>query len=300
MTTSDADQGTPWRTFFVEAKERFVGARVEDPEISARRIIEEVSGFEGPEFALGLDKLATVRGVAKFDEMVARRLAGEPLQYVVGRWGFRFLDLMVDDRVLIPRPETETVAQLGLDEAARLAGLASPLTLIDLGGGSGAIGLSLAYETKHTEVWISDVSPDAVSVIRANLAGLGNRATRVRVVEGSWFEPLPPELMGTVAVIVSNPPYVADDEQLPSAVDEWEPRRALRSGPTGLEDLLHIVREAPRWLRSDGALVLEMAPHQIKSIAATASELFSDVEVHVDLSGRERAVVARHRRYDAN
>lgn len=296
MTTSDDDQGTPWLAFFVEAKERFANAQVEDPEISARRIIEEVSGFEGAEFVLGLDTLATVRGVAKFDEMVARRLKGEPLQYVVGRWGFRNLDLMVDSRVLIPRPETETVAQLGLDEAARLAGLASPLTLVDLGGGSGAIGLSLAYETKHTEVWISDISPDAVSVLRANLAGLGNRATGVRVVEGSWFEPLPQELLGTIGVIVSNPPYVADDEQLPPVVDEWEPSGALRSGPTGLEDLLHIVTEAPRWLRSDGALVLEMAPHQTKSIAAAASELFVEVEVHTDLSGRERAVVARHRR----
>jgi len=183
VTTSEGGtsaEGTPWREFYLEAKQRFTSAGVSDPEVSARRIVEEASGFEGAEFAIGLDEFATVRGVTQFDKMIARRLAGEPLQYVVGRWGFRNLDLMVDERVLIPRPETELVAQLAIDEAARLEGRAAPLTLVDLGGGSGAIGLSLALETKRTEIWITDVSSDAVSVIRANLPGIGQRATAVR------------------------------------------------------------------------------------------------------------------------
>ena len=197
--------------------------------------------------------------------------------------------------MLIPRPETEVVAGLALDEAARLQGKASPLTLVDLGGGSGAIGLSLASETKGTEVWITDVSVDAVSVIRANLAGIGQRATGVRVVEGSWFEALPAELAGTLAVVVSNPPYIADDEKLMELVDDWEPRGALRSGPTGLEDLNHLVDQASSWLRTDGALVLEMAPHQTAEIAERAKRFFVEVEIHDDLSGRPRAVVARHR-----
>ncbi|MEZ5339879.1 MAG: methyltransferase [Acidimicrobiales bacterium] len=161
--------------------------------------------------------------------------------------------------------------------------------------GSGAIGLSLAVETKGSEVWITDITDEAVSVIRANLIGIGRPATSVRVVQGSWFDALPVELAGTLAVVVSNPPYVADDETLPPLVDQWEPRTALRSGPTGLEDLELIVDQAPRWLRRDGALVLEMAPHQTEAIADRAATYFAEVEIHNDLTGRARAVVARHR-----
>ncbi len=149
--------------------------------------------MEGIELMLGLDEPATVRGVARLDAMVARRSTGEPLQYVLGRWGFRLLDLMIDRRVLIPRPETEIVAERALDELRRLDPDDIPV-VVDLGTGSGAIGLSLAREHGSAEVWITDVSTDALDVARANLAGLGRHGSRVRAVEGSWFEPLPVEL----------------------------------------------------------------------------------------------------------
>ena len=247
----------------------------------AHRIVEEVTGAEPGRLHAVLADPATERGVARFDAMVARRLTGEPLQYVLGRWGFRTLDLMVDSRVLIPRPETEVVAGLAIDVLTeRGRGLDRELLVADLGTGSGAIALSVAVEC-------------AWGVARANLTGIGRAAPRVSLHEGAWFEALPATAEGTLDMIVSNPPYVADDEQLPTVVGEWEPQTALRAGPDGLDDLRHIVDHAPAWLAVGGALVLEMAPDQTATGAGWADDAGLAAAVHEDLAGRPRAVVAR-------
>ena len=233
------------------------------------------------------------RSLAFFDAMVARRAAGEPLQYVVGSWGFRRLDLLVDRRVLIPRPETEMVVEAALGELARLGGD----VVVDLGTGSGAIALSMAVEARPSEVWATDSSADALAVARANLAGVGGRgATCVRLVEGNWFGALPAELRGRVDLVVSNPPYVAEPEvaDLPPEVAGHEPRAALVGGPTGLEQVARIVAEAPGWLASPGALVVELAPAQASAASALARDAgFADVDVRPDLAGRLRTLVAR-------
>lgn len=346
----EADGATvPWRSFLREATETLRAAGFESPESDARRIVEQASGFEGAELALGLSEPATVRGVTAFDAMMARRLAGEPLQYVVGRWGFRTLDLMVDRRVLIPRPETEIVAGVAIDEVARIAQLAAgepaagadpsgtdgaartlpggsdaglgrvleveqrppthgsvagearvreepgrPLVVVDLGTGSGAIGLSVAVERPDVHVVLTDASAEALAVAQANLAGIGRAATRVRIAEGDWFAALPAELLGAVDVVVSNPPYVAADDDLPAEVADWEPTSALIAPEAGLAHLRVIVAGATSWLRPGGSLVLEMAPTQTEMIAALAGERgYVDVEIVDDLTGRPRIVRAR-------
>jgi release factor glutamine methyltransferase len=234
--------------------------------------------------------------------MVERRLAGEPLQYVLGSWAFRTLDLFVDPRVLIPRPETEVVAGHALAEAdrlragreARLRAGGETVRVADLGTGSGAIGLAVAAERPWTEVWLTDVDADALAVARANLAGVGRVGTRVTVSEGAWFDALPDG--ARFDVVVSNPPYVAADEVLPPEVADWEPASALVSGPTGREALEHLVLQAPRWLAPGGALVLELAPHQAEALRRHAAALgYADVEVHPDLTGRDRVLVCRVR-----
>lgn len=290
MTAPDGERaGTvTWRELLVEARQLLGSAR------DARRIVERASGFEGAQHHLHLDDAVTVRSAAHFEQMVCRRAGGEPLQYVLGAWGFRTLDLYVDERVLIPRPETETVVEVAMVELRRL-GRRAPV-VVDLGTGSGAIALSLAREVPGAEVWGVDRSPEALAVARANLAGLGRAGTGVRLAEGSWFEPLPSMLRGRVDLIVSNPPYVADREvaDLPPEVARWEPRAALVSGPTGLEQITAIVEEAPRWLSQPGALVVEIAPHQRE--AATALALgagFDPVDVRPDLAGRARVLVGR-------
>jgi len=230
----------------------------------------------------------------KFVALVDRRAAGEPLQYVLGRWAFRRLDLFVDRRVLIPRPETEVVAGVAIEELTRLGGRR---VAVDLGTGSGAIALAIADEVAGADVWAADSSLDALAVARANLAGAGGKvARRVQLCEGEWYGALPDELRGQVDVIVSNPPYVADSEQLPPEVRDWEPACALFAGPRGTECLEAIVDGAGDWLAPLGALVLEIAPHQSEAMRGRCEGAgFTEVEVHSDLAGRHRAVLARRR-----
>ncbi|MDH3707576.1 MAG: peptide chain release factor N(5)-glutamine methyltransferase [Acidimicrobiia bacterium] len=284
-----ADDGTiAWRELYDEARDQ-LAAVGDTPDVDARRIVEAASGHEGADFALGMSELVTERGMARFDAMLARRLRGEPLQYVVGRWGFRTLDLAIDQRVLIPRPETETVVEVALSELDRAGGH----RVLDLGTGSGAIALSIAVEREETEVWAVERSADAVVVARANLAGVGRAATRVRIVEGSWFEALDPALEGTFDLIVSNPPYVAADDPLPAVVADWEPAEALIPGPAGTEAIAAIVTAAPRWLRAGASLVVELAPPQSSWAVDAAAGAGLAAEVLPDLHGRDRVLVAR-------
>lgn len=281
-----------WRQLRGEAVARLAEAGVDDPEQEVRWIAERASGRTAAEQTAHLDTPATGREVAFVDQMVARRAAGEPLQYVLGRWAFRTLDLLVDRRVLIPRPETEVVAGLAIDAAAALD---RPAVVADLGTGSGAIALSLAAERwPHIEVWATDASADALSVARANLAGLGRRAGVVRLVEGDWFAALPAELAGRLDVVVSNPPYVPDGDPLPAEVAEWEPASALRAGPDGLADVRRIVAAAPAWLAPGGVLVVEIGDTQGEAARALALDAgLVDGRVEPDLAGRPRALVAR-------
>ncbi len=255
-------------------------------------MVERASGWDGFELLSRLDDLVPARSEGHVQAMVGRRTNGEPLQYVLGRWQFRSLDLLVDRRVLIPRPETEMVAEAALAELARVG--RAPL-IVDLGTGSGAIGLSLASEVPEARVWATDVSTAALAVARANLTGLGTRtATRVRLAGGNWWKALPDELRGTVDLVVANPPYVAADEALPPEVTDWEPESALRAGSAGLEALQVVVGQARQWLRRPGVLVAEVAPHQAPAVVALAVHAgFAEVEMKPDLTGQPRALVAR-------
>lgn len=286
------DGTVSWRELLAEA-EAVLGGRPGGA-LDARRIVEDVAGATGAELLDVLDDLVTVRGVARFDALVARRRAGEPLQYVLGHWAFRRLDLFVDRRVLIPRPETELVAEITLAEVDRIARSRTPVRVADLGTGSGALALAVASERAVTEVWATDVSDEALAVARANLAALGRSATRVRIGAGSWFAALPADLAGRLDVIVSNPPYVADGDVLDPEVADWEPGLALRAGPRGLDALEVVVAGAGRWLAEDGALVVELAPDQAHVVADLArASGFDAVDVLTDLTGRDRIVRAR-------
>ncbi len=291
-----------WRDLLEETRGRLAAGPVEVGPEEARWIVEEVTGLAAADLLRSLDSPATVRGVARLDALVARRLAGEPLQYVLGHWPFRALDLLVDARVLIPRPETEGVVDAALAALARGGGgsavdgapaLGGAPVVVDLGTGSGAIGLSLAWEVPAADVWLVERAPGAAAVARANLVALGRAGRRVRLVEGSWFEPLPDALRGGVDLVVSNPPYVAADEALPDVVEDWEPGEALVSGPTGLEAIELIVAAAPTWLRPGGALVVEIGETQGPAVLALAAAAdLTDAVIHLDLAGRPRTLVA--------
>ncbi len=279
-----------------------VGSRQE-----ATWIVAHVAGAG----ADGADDPTAVRAAAL--ALAERRAGGEPLQYVLGTWAFRTLELAVDRRVLIPRPETEQVVEVALGELLRVAAGRTgdgPLVCVDLGTGSGAIALSLATEgagrvaPTRLEVWGTDRSDDALDVARVNLAAVGERdpaaAARVTLAEGSWFDALPGRLARRVDLVVSNPPYVAEEElaSLDPTVREWEPLGALvaprgASGVAGMAEVEAVVTGAGRWLRPGGALVVELAPSQAYGAIDVARRSgFTPVGTARDLAGRLRMLVA--------
>ena len=269
---------------------------VQHGRVHARWLCEEASGAFGDEFTDIVREPVTERSMAHLDHMLARLVAGEPIQYVLGHWSFRHLDLLVDQRVLIPRPETEQVAERAIAFARSLRGT-DPLVCADLGTGSGAIGLSLLAELPRgsATVWLTDLSSDALDVARANGAGLGMAGAGARYAQGSWFEALPSELCGALDVVVSNPPYIAEhDPRVDESVRAWEPHGALYSGADGLDAVRAIARGAAEWLRPGGALVLEIGTGQ----GAAVAELLRDaglveVAVESDLAGHDRVASAR-------
>lgn len=289
-------------------REQFAAAGVPEPEVCARRIAAEAGGTSAAEVALAPQTPMTVRMVAHADAMAARRVAGEPLQYVLGSWGFRKLDLAVDSRALIPRPETEVVAGTAIDWLNGRARHRHPsgLNVADLGTGCGAIAMSIAHEVPDARVFATDSSADALALAAANLAGLGSAASRVSLHRGDWFEALggvqDPHAEGRVAgpvrgrldLVVSNPPYVAEGEPLAPEIGDWEPHAALYAGPDGLSAVREIVREARSWLAPGGQLVVEVASDQGSAVAAVAEARgYERVRIERDLAGLERVLVAK-------
>jgi release factor glutamine methyltransferase len=295
-----------WRELRAVARTELADRGIGPADAEARFLVERASGHDAAEWLDIADSAASERGIREVREMLRRRLGGEPLQYVLGGWEFRGLDLFVDRRVLIPRPETEYVVEVALEEAARLGLRRSRrrLALVesghsaiaaDIGTGSGAIAIALAAELPDVEVWATDVSDDALAVARANIAGCA--ATRVRIADtGPWFDPLPARLRGSLQLIVSNPPYVAEHEfaGLPEEVAAYEPRPALVAGPTGTEAIERLLKHAPEWLAPGASFVCEIAPHQAEAMSERARALgYPEVMVRDDLTGRARVLVAR-------
>ena len=285
------DASVSWEELLSETTRRLEG---DNAELEAKWMIEEVSGVTNLH---DYQEQAKPIQLKRLSKLIARRLTGEPLQYVLGRWQFRELDLFVDDRVLIPRPETEILVGYALEECKSKKNQldeARSLNVADLGCGSGAIGLSIAREIQEVSVWCTDVSEGAIAVTRANLAGLGMVGQKVSISQGSWFEALPQEMLEKFDVIISNPPYISDSEELPPEVSEWEPSSSLRSGPLGTEDLSFLLNNSIEWLSAEGQLILELAPMQADQMVEEAKNLnFREVQLRNDLTGRDRVLMAK-------
>lgn len=223
----------------------------------------------------------------------AKRAAGAPLQYAAGRAAFRHLTLDVDERVLIPRPETEQLVEIVLDLTRHERGGVA----VDVGTGSGAIALALANEGRFARVIGTDVSLDALAVARANAERFAGRwCAALELRHGSLLGPVPEK---GLRAIVSNPPYIAFEEAaaLPTSVRDWEPAVALFSGQDGMAATVRLVRDAAASLAPSGVLALEVDIRRAATVAELAAShgSYVDVRVLLDLTGRERFVVARRR-----
>ncbi len=248
--------------------------------LDAELLLEYVTGLSRTSFRAAPERELPAHAGWSFQQLVKRRLQGEPVAYIRGQQEFWSLLFEVTPAVLIPRPETELVVERALEHldknaAARVA---------DLGTGSGAIALAIASERPAAKIVASDISKDALAIAMRNVARL--QVPNVTLTQSSWFA----ALQGPFDLIVANPPYIAiDDPDLSAAVRRHEPAAALISGRDGLEAIEHIASAAPRYLASGGWLVLE---HGWKQAGAVRDLLvrngFTRVRSHADLAGHER------------
>ncbi len=282
------------------AVDALAAAGVEDPRLDAELLLAEASGLGRA--ALVADPAAPLPAPAgrRFGELVRRRLRREPVAYIVGRKGFRHLELAVDQRVLVPRPETELLVEVALEH--------SPRRVLDVGTGSGAIALAVADELPESEVVATDTSPAALEVARANAARLG-LTERVHFELGTLpagaAVPGGGESAGAglapFDLVLANLPYVAERDwrSLQPEVTQWEPREALLAGADGLDDYRSFIPECGRALSSYGrksstALAVEVGEGQAEAVAELMRGAgFGAVESRRDLAGIERVVLGR-------
>lgn len=265
---------------------------VESSRLDAEHLLAHAVGVDRLQLYLQFERPLTSTELDAYRPLLKRRAAREPLQYILGRQPFRELELEVTPGVLIPRPETEVLVDRVLSEVAddaRGRGAA-----LDIGTGTGAIALSLAFEGSFASVVATDVDEGALRLARRNAESVG-MGGRIDLRAGSLFEPLRPG--ERFDVIVSNPPYVAerDEDLLEPEVVDWEPRQALFAGPDGLDVLHRIVGCAGEHLRSGGLLALEVGAGQAKLVAnmLNGGASYDAVTVLRDYAGKERFVFAR-------
>ena len=265
--------------------------RIENHDAEVRDLIAAVAGKPRSWPMLHADEILEERVVLDICDAVVRRLRGAPFAYAVGRAAFRHLTLTVDDRVLIPRQETEVLVDVVLEwESSRGSGGLA----IDVGTGSGAIAIALANEGAFDRVIGTDVSSGALQVARANADRLA-AALRAPVEfrQGSLLAPVRGEL---ARVVVSNPPYIAYREmlELPRSVRDWEPPTALYAGDEGMAVIAALARDAAAVLEPGGLLAMEIDCRRGAACAELlrAQGCYHDVRVRPDLTGRDRVLTA--------
>lgn len=274
---------------------------IEQPRLDAELLLGEATGLDRSQLVARPETPLEGAAGRRFAEMVRRRLRYEPVAYILGRRGFRYLDLRCDRRALIPRPETELLVEVGLElgdgiaeratSAAEGASSARPHVL-DVGTGTGAIALAIANERPEWRVTATDTSPEALSLAREN-TDLQGLADRVALIEGS----LPSESDPPPDIILSNLPYVRDDEWpgLAPEIRDFEPRSALTAGEDGLDAIREVIAAiTSRWHTNLPFIALELAPGQAQFTATLLKRTgWQITETRRDLAGRDRVVIGR-------
>jgi release factor glutamine methyltransferase len=265
--------------------------RVENPRLNAELLLAQCLGFSRETLYANLRREIQTEEKKALDELLRRRMAGEPLQYLLGHQEFWSVDLKVDPRVLIPRPETEVLVDQALSILATPSGRVP--RVLDIGTGSGAIVIALTNEFEEIFAVATDISHEALQVARENARKVGVDQ-RIRFVRGDLLYPFRPLTDGVFDLILSNPPYVcrSDIEELTREVKDHEPRVALDGGEDGLDFYRQMSRQVPSYLREGGWLLVEIGQGQGAEISALweQSGCFRVPELVRDLSGIERVI----------
>ncbi len=241
-----------------------------------------------PVSKLGLIETIHPNVRSRFEALIDRLLAGEPLQYIEGTIDFGPLQLKIDNRALIPRPETENMWDLVVRDFA-MSDNPDPKVIVDLCTGSGNLALALQWAFPEARVVGTDSSPDAIDLARENneLTGLG-----AEFLLGDLFEPLDRSLLGSVNLLVANPPYVSEGDDLPAVVSDHEPAQALLAGADGLEVIRRITSQMYTWLAPDGKVFLEIGESHGTAVANLMNQ--GRTRIENDQTGRPRYAIGYH------
>ncbi len=276
------------RELLGEAIDGLAQIGVDTPELDAELLLAHALDVERSWLMAHPDYQLTPKQELSFQELLARRLAREPLAYITGHRWFYDVQLIVTPAVLIPRPETEELvhrALAWLKERPRAV-------LVDVGTGSGAIALAIAKHATEAHIYATDISSEALEIARLNAKRLG-LAHRVKFLQGDLLTPLPEH----VDILLANLPYIAEAEResLMPEVVACEPATALFSGESGLEHIAHLLAQAPDYLRPGGRILLEIGSNQAEAALALAGRAFprAEREIIQDLAGRDRFLLVQ-------
>lgn len=272
---------------------------IESPEINGDTLLAYVLSCDRTRIYTNLDDVIDGADIYKYKELIYKRTIHVPLQYITGRVEFMSLDFVVDERVLIPRPETEILVETVLDKAKGKDSLHNSLIIMEIGTGSGNIAVSLAKNLSNAEIYTNDTSQEALLVAETNVKR-HNVTDKIHLLHGDFFGSFNNSVEKEhVDFIVSNPPYVTESEwnNLEPEVREHEPWRALVGGEDGLQYYRRIINGATNWLRSGGYLVIEIGETQASAIIKLMQneEHYGNIEIINDLQGKERIISARRK-----
>jgi len=257
---------------------------VESPLATAEVLLADTLGTDRTGLYTRSEGLTSAEA-RRFGRALCRRCTGAPTQHITGLAGFRSITVVVRPGVFVPRPETEVLVEVALEA---IVDVPTPI-VVDVGTGTGVVALAICTERRDARVLATDLSPEAVALARENAALLG---AAVEVLDGDLLAPLPPELVGRIDLVVSNPPYVEPDQFASLPVDvKADPSLALLGGLPVFDRLLGA---AARVLGPGGALAVEVGDGQAASVAELAERAgFVDTMVRPDLAGRDRVVLSR-------
>ncbi len=265
-------------------------AGIEEAPLEGEVLVRHVAGIDRASLYSDPDRAFSYAEARQLATLVARRCKREPLPYILGHWEFYGLDYIVNPAVLIPRPETETLVEEALIFALPMAQGNRPITIADVGTGSGCVAISLAKRLPHATVVATDISPDALEIAWQNIER-HDVANQVRLHEGDLLS----SYDGKLDLIVSNPPYIPDGEipGLQPEVALHEPSAALGGGPDGLSIIRRLMEQGSELLAPNGALMIEFNPPQSSVLLSEAHSLWPNAECRVvkDLAGLDRVLV---------
>jgi len=281
-----------YNDMYLDARRKLRASGVSSHDLEARLIVSHATGKTREEYVASSRFYVTDPEITRaVDDMVERRLKGEPVAYLVGEWEFYGLPIVVKNSVLIPRVDTELLAEVSINLLKRRGW---QTRVLDLCAGSGCVGLAIAANVPNCRVVLADISDEALSICRTNM--LNNRLTRqMTAIEVDVTEPAP-SLLGSFDIIVSNPPYIPTNDipKLDPSVRDFEPLSALDGGPDGLYLIRAIVNNWSTLLKPGGMLALECGIGQANAVREIMDDVgYKDITTHTDTGGIERVVVGK-------